>query len=244
MEIIPLTQGNFQVDKNKNFIPIISENNNQGISDGLNISVRPFVVITSNQTILLDAGLGSRDQESPPLSESIRAQGLVNDQITTILLSHLHKDHIGGLGYFRNGSFRPQFPNAKIYLQARELEFAQSQTQNPSYDQLLLNELACMPNLIRMDKQSDSITPEISYQVSGGHTPYHQVFWIRAYGKTVFYGGDVLPKISYINFPGAYKTDHDGKLALRERQQWVKTATKENWKILLYHDSQNEAAFL
>lgn len=57
------------------------------------------------------------------------------------MVSHLHKDHIEGIGYFVNGSFVQNFPNAKIYIQEREIDFALEQINNPSYVFEILNQL-------------------------------------------------------------------------------------------------------
>ncbi|MGJ1242627.1 hypothetical protein [Sphingobacterium siyangense] len=78
------------------------------------------------------------------------------------------------------------------------------------------------------------------YSVTGGHTPYHQVFWIKEDGETAFYGADNLPQMGYLNYQIAFKTDYDGKKAMEKRIIWKQRAQEEQWKILLYHDIENE----
>jgi len=158
------------------------------------------------------------------------------ENISKILISHFHKDHVDGLGRFGNGNFVPNFPDAKLYYQPRELEFAFSETGNPSYDFQKLKEIAKLPNLVALDADEGHIDDAISYAVSGGHTRFHQEFWIRENGQTVFYGADNLPQKTYIDFNIAYKSDYDGKQAAALRHDWKSSAEKENWTILLYHD--------
>jgi len=148
----------------------------------------------------------------------------------------LHKDHIGGIGYFENNSFKGNFPNASVYIQQRELDFAWTQQDSPSYDFELVEKLAALPNLVVLNDDNGKISDEIVYKVSGGHTPFHQEFWIKEKGQTVFYGADNLPTSSYLKYDIAYKTDYDGKRAMEERIVWKKQAKTEHWGILFYHD--------
>jgi len=46
--------------------------------------------------------------------------------------------------------------------------------------------------------------------------------------------------MGYLNYQIAFKTDYDGKKAMEERIIWKKRAKEEQWKILLYHDMENE----
>ncbi|WP_286862424.1 MULTISPECIES: MBL fold metallo-hydrolase [Sphingobacterium] len=123
--------------------------------------------------ILLDTGLGFTQNSEPLIYKSLAKENVLPTQITKILISHLHKDHIGGIGHFKNNSFRVNFPNASIYIQNRELDFALTQWDNPSYNYKIVKELARLTNVIRLNDNFGKITDEITYEVSGGHTPYH-----------------------------------------------------------------------
>lgn len=132
--------------------------------------------------------------------------------------------------------FEATFPNAKMYIQRRELDFALENKGNPSFDFDVLEKLIALPNIIWMDEDQGQITNEVSYEVVGGHTPFMQVFWIRENGETVFYGADDLPQSSYLKYHVAYKSDFDGRKAMELRLKWEKEAAQDRWKILLYHD--------
>lgn len=235
MKVIPLKQGNYTVNTNKKFTLIDADST----ATGTKVAIQPFLVITENDYVLMDTGLNSNQEEVPPVIHCIENENIKPEQITKVLISHLHKDHIDGIGYLSNGKLRGSFPNAMIYIQWRELEFALMQTGNPSYRIEMLQQLAQMPNVVLLDDDQGNITDEVTYQVSGGHTPFHQVFWVKEKGETIFYGADNLPQQNYLKYPLAFKNDFDGKKALEARQEWLEKGKQQKWKVLLYHDLEN-----
>lgn len=235
MKIIPLKEGNFSVSKTKDFTLITEENLNE--VGGIKMSVQPFLIITEKDYILLDAGIGwKNDTGQTVISEILKQENIRPEQITKILFSHLHKDHIDGAIRITDHGFEPVFPNAELYMQKRELDFARENPDNPQFDHAILEKLVQLPNIIWMHDDHGKITDEISFEVVGGHTPYLQVFWITENGKTAFYGSDNLPQESYVKYHVAYKSDYDGRKAMELRQLWQEKATTEHWNILLYHD--------
>lgn len=235
MKIIPLKEGNFSTNKTKDFTLLTDEN--KDVVKGIKMSVTPFLIITENDVILLDAGIGWKNENGETvISEILNKENIDPNQVTKVLLSHLHKDHIETV-ITRNGNgFEATFPNAEIYIQKRELDFAMENQGNHSFDFDTLEKLIGLDNIIWMDEDKGQITDEISFEVVGGHTPFMQVFWIKENNETVFYGADNLPQESYLKYHLAYKSDFDGKKAMELRIKWQKEALENHWKVLLYHD--------
>lgn len=235
MKIIPLKEGNFSVSKTKDFTLLTEQNFNE--VNGIKMSVQPFLIITGKDYILLDVGSGwKNDDGTTVISEILAKENIRPEQITKILFSHLHIDHIDGAIQVTEDSFKPVYPNAEIYIQKRELDFARENKDNPQFDHTILEQIVKLPGIVWMDDDQGNITDEISFEVVGGHTPYLQVFWIRENGETAFYGADDLPQESYLKYHVAYKSDHDGRKAKELRQRWQKEAAENHWQILLYHD--------
>lgn len=232
MDIVVLKEGNYAVGKNKDFILI---DDNTKVS-GIKIAVQPFLIKTRNDFILLDTGLGIINNDVPMIIQSLKENNINPEQITKVLISHLHKDHIGGLGYFKNNIFTANFPNAKTYVQQRELNFALKHQSSFSYDFEIVKKVLTLPNLVLQNDDNGKITDEIAYAVSGGHTPFHQEFWITENDESVFYGADNLPTNNYLRYDVNYKTDYNGRKAMGERIIWKNQAKQEHWKILFYHD--------
>lgn len=235
MKIIPLQYGVFRVSKDKVFTP--ADTPLQPDENGyLTMAICPFLIELPGHLILLDTGLGIESDGKPVIIKLINEAGYDATDVTTILLSHLHKDHVEGLGYYKDGIFVQNFPNATIFFQQREMDYALTQTQSHSFDLDILKEILSFENLSPMHGDEGKLGEYITYQVTGGHSPFHQVFFIEQDNEIAFYGADNLPQRAYLKFHIAYKTDYDGKKAMACRIQWEQEAKENNWQVLLYHD--------
>lgn len=232
VKVIALKEGNFYEDEVKNFLLI----KDQQLTTEIQLAVQPFLVITDKHNILLDVGLGYHEDGEYVMDTLLTKEGLTPLQIDCILLSHLHKDHINGLLKETSMGYECRFPNAKIYIQRREVSFSELAMDDVSFDYDILEEVLKLPNIVWMDKDEGVIEDVIHYKVVGGHTPYLQVFWIKDGDKIYFYGADDLPKQSYLDYPIAYKSDYDGKRAMQLRHEWKQKAIEENWIVMFYHD--------
>ena len=76
----------------------------------------------------------------------------------------------------------------------------------------------------------------IQYELTSAHSRYHQVFWIREEGKTIFFGGDDAPQLSQMKSRYVAKYDFDGKKCMELRRQWWEQGAREHWTFLFYHD--------
>ena len=106
MKIIPLSEGAFTVDKTKHFIPFDPatdklQDRNVG---SLLVEIQPFVIITSKDILLIDTGLGFKDPEGIlQIHKNLKKNGIDPSAVTKVLMSHLHKDHSGGIREEKNG---------------------------------------------------------------------------------------------------------------------------------------------
>ncbi|WP_116788151.1 MBL fold metallo-hydrolase [Flavobacterium psychrotrophum] len=243
MKIIPLNEGVFHVSNDKEFYQEGEALPNDG-KGFLTMAICPFLIELPNDLILIDTGLGFLKNGTPVIRQCIENAGYKVENITKVLLSHLHKDHTDGLGYFENGVFIQNFPQAAIYVQERELDNALTQSASHSYNQEVLQQLGYLDNIKFMNDDKGHIGDFITYEVTSGHSPFHQVFWIEHDGEIAFFGGDNLPQLAYLKYHIAYKTDFDGKKAMELRQKWEKQALENNWSLLFYHDVKRQVVKL
>jgi glyoxylase-like metal-dependent hydrolase (beta-lactamase superfamily II) len=237
MRIIPLSEGTFTIDQTKRFIPFDASKHEMSNrpSGSLLVEIQPFVVITEHDVILLDTGLGFHNADG---NLQIHQNLLDNDinplDVTKVLMSHLHKDHAGGAGLENKilHHFNVSFPNATYYVQKKELEFA-FEKGAPSFVPQELEVFKNMEKLILVEGEG-IIDNNIRYALSGGHSPFHQVFWIEEGGETVFFGGDEAPQLHQMKSRFIAKYDHDGKKAMELRQKWWEEG--KGWTFLFYHD--------
>ncbi|KUF43425.1 MBL fold metallo-hydrolase [Myroides marinus] len=234
IKVVPLKEGDFYEDEVKNFLPI----GDKVLTTEIQLAVQPFLIITDTHNTLLDVGLGYNEDGKYKIDELLAKEGLTPLDIDRILLSHLHKDHINGLVEETDRGYVCRYPNAKIYIQRREVAFAELSMDDVSFDYDILDEVLALPNIIWMNKDKGDIDEYFSYQVVGGHSPYMQVFWVKEDDQIIFYGADNLPKYNYLEYNMAFKSDYDGKLAMKWRTEWKIQAEAEHWTVLFYHDME------
>ena len=240
MRIIPLSEGSFTIDKTKEFIPFNPETDDlqKRTSGSLLVEIQPFLIITENDVMLMDTGLGFEESGELQIHKNIRKQGVDPNSVTKVLLSHLHKDHVSGAGRkHTDGSRVASFPQAVYYVQQRELEYA-TEKGFPSYEPESFAFLEHFSNLVKLEGNG-LIDGYIRYELTGGHCPFHQVFHIEEKGTHAFFGADVAPQLNQMKSRFVAKYDYDGRKCLELRQKWWETGKRENWTFLFYHDIKN-----
>jgi glyoxylase-like metal-dependent hydrolase (beta-lactamase superfamily II) len=237
MKIIPLSEGAFTIDKTKLFVPFdTSTDDLQARAIGsLLVEVQPFLVITTEDVLVLDTGLGFETGGTLQIHRNLADAGINPSDVTKVLISHLHKDHAGGIGrQDQSGARTLAFPKAKYYVQKRELDYA-FEKGFPSYHP---EELECLRNSAQVVllEGNGVLDGYIRYELTGAHCPFHQVFWIVDGGETVFFGADVAPQLQQMKTKFVAKYDFDGKKCMELRRQWWEQGEKEKWTFLFYHD--------
>jgi glyoxylase-like metal-dependent hydrolase (beta-lactamase superfamily II) len=125
MKIIPISEGAFTVDQSKKFIPFNIEKDDlqQRNKGSILVEIQPFVIITSNDILLLDTGLGFADENGQlQIHKNLAANGINASDVTKVLLSHLHKDHTGGIA--QPNKRIVSFENATYFVNKNEWEYA------------------------------------------------------------------------------------------------------------------------
>ncbi len=237
MKIIPLSEGSFTVDNTKLFVPfdVESENLQARPAGSLLVEIQPFVVITGNDILLLDTGLGFSDKNGKmQLHKNLENAGIDASSITKVLLTHLHKDHAGGISLDKDRG-KLSLPGATYYIQQREFELAEKKGF-PSFIPEELQALKDANNVMWLQDNEGSIDGYIQYKVTGAHSPLHQVFWIKDAEGIIFFGGDDAPQLQQMKHRFVAKYDYDGKKAMELRKEWWQEGEKEKWTFLFYHD--------
>ncbi len=236
MKIIPLSEGSFTIDKSKLFVPF-----EEGLDDlqerpkgSLLVEVQPFLVITTEDVLLLDSGLGFEKDGVLQLHKNMMDHGINPSEVTKVLMTHLHKDHAGGVSMNRDGKQVLSFPNATYFIQKAELDFALEKGL-PSYIPQELEVLKDHPQVKLLDGNG-VIDGYIKHEFTHAHSPFHQVFWIVDGGETVFFGGDDAPQLQQMKSKFVAKYDFDGKKCMELRQQWWEEGERSKWIFLFYHD--------
>jgi glyoxylase-like metal-dependent hydrolase (beta-lactamase superfamily II) len=181
MKIIPLSEGAFTIDSTKQFIPFDTAKDDlqQRTTGSLLVEIQPFAIITSKDILVIDTGLGFTNKDgSLQLHQNLLDNGINPMDVTKVLLSHLHKDHSGGVSKEDKilGQKFISFPNALYYVNKDEFDSAMAKGK-PSYTPTEFEILGSHDKV--MFTHGDGVVDDyIRYEVTGAHSPFHQVFWI------------------------------------------------------------------
>lgn len=235
MKALALYEGSFSVDATKTFIPFdpaIHDPKDRPAS--LFIYVQPFLVETGNDLIVLDTGLGFyNDQGEMMIHENIRKAGYDPQDVSLVLMSHLHFDHAGGMINQTQAKTSLTFPNAEYVIQRGEWEAAYSKPSR-SYKTEIFDFLQ-RSGSVHFIEGSGQFNREIVFELTGGHCENHQVFLIREDDHTLFFGADILPEPEQLLRKFIAKYDFDGRRSMELRQEYGHRAAEEQWECLFYH---------
>ncbi|WP_433790142.1 MBL fold metallo-hydrolase [Actinoplanes sp. CA-252034] len=179
------------------------------LDDPWRLTFRCFAVREPGGGVLLvDAGIGPSSDWSPSPGElpaRLADAGIAPDDVTTVLLTHLHTDHIGWAAVDRE----PYFRNARYLLQRDEV------THYPWLEETLLEPLRDRLHLL--DGRT-AVTAAVTAVPAPGHTPGHQAVLVSSGGADLLIGGDVVQHAVHLLDPEvgyAYDADPDVARATR-----------------------------
>lgn len=246
-QIFPLSEGVFTIGHDKIFHPFNPDMHqlNERPIGSLLVEVQPFLVITQKDVIVLDTGLGFKNENGQlQIHESLAKHNIQPQQVTKVLLSHLHKDHAGGVVYEdEKGLMKTTFPNANYFIFRKEAEQT-FEVGYPSYMPLEVEALIASQQVKWLDEKEGLIDGYIHYFHSGGHSKEHIVFLIEDGDEKIFFGGDEAPQLKQMKIRYIARYDHDGKKAMNLREQYAEQGKREGWEFLFYHDVQTPVSRL
>ena len=182
-------------------------------ASGFKHATNAFLIKAPGRNILVDSGTGA----GGIILDKIRKLGVTPEDIDTVLLTHMHGDHIGSLQ--RDG--RAVFPRARIYLSLRELEYF----TRTNINQGVVNALAPYGSQISaftpgtLNNRLTEILPGITPIAAYGHTPGHTVYLIESHGEKFLIAGDIL-HVALVQFPAPQISatyDMDAEMAATTR---------------------------
>lgn len=217
------------------------------------INTRCLLAESDSRKILVDTGTGTGwndkfneiygiDQSDFEIFGSLKNAGVNPDEITDVILTHLHFDHTGGTVIFRNGKPEPAFPNAKYYVQKKQYDWACDPTERDkaSYfpERFVTLADAGVLNFFDGDTQFDD---EITLKIINGHTFAQQMILFSDASQNILYAADFLPTVSHIPVPYVAGYDLQPLITIMEKKAILPVAVKEEWKIIFEHDSRTAA---
>lgn len=219
------------------------------------LSLRPFLLRDGEHTVILELGVGDRWSEkeldrygierSDTLDESLAEVGVAPEEVTHLVASHAHWDHIGAAVVEREGALAPRFPNARLSLPRVEADMVldPDPIRRGSYRPEDLEALEAL-GLVDRFEDGDTLLPGLRGHVLGGHSDGSSVITIdgeRGDPAAVFWG-DVCPTIHHAQPPYIMAYDVNAGLSYEVRSAWLERAATEGLLGLFYHDPDHPFA--
>ncbi len=198
------------------------------------------VVNTGKNLVLFETGMGAQKMFGPTtgrLIQSLKEAGIRPAQIDSVVCSHAHIDHIGGLVDAKN---KKLFPNATVYISQADFDFwtdEKDPKKNKDFVAHARKNLLPYRDRIKFIKDGEEFLPGITAMSAPGHTVGHMVFMLSSEGKQLALIGDLThhqvllverPRLEF-----AYDTDPKQSAATRVRYLDMLAANKT--PLLAYH---------
>lgn len=220
------------------------------------LNMRCLLIEGEGRLMLIDNGLGDKfdekfagifavDHEYAELNRSLNAVGYSVDDITDVIITHLHFDHCGGSTKKTADGLELVFKNARHLVQRDHWEWAQHPNvrERNSFLKENLEPLKASGQLDLLDGPAE-IAPGINVMLAHGHTEAMQLVKIADDNQTLVFAADLLPTHAHI--PPAWNMAYDlyPMKTIQEKAAFLEKAVENNWHLFFEHDPEVEVASL
>jgi glyoxylase-like metal-dependent hydrolase (beta-lactamase superfamily II) len=202
------------------------------------------VVRSGGRTILVDAGVGENPAlpRAGQLGHRLEAAGIDLADLTDVVLTHMHMDHIGGL--LVDGVKEQLRPDLRIHVAAAEVKFWAapdfSLTAMPEGFPAALESIAQQflreyRTYLRTFEEQHEIAPGVVVTRTGGHTPGHSVIRLKSGGDRLTFAGDAVFQVGFDHPDLQNGFEHDPEEAARVRVRLLREMAESGEMLLATH---------
>lgn len=221
----------------------------------IDMCTRALLLESTEKKILIDNGIGYKlseklnkiynvDYSEYTLEKSLKKLNFSKDDITDVILTHLHFDHAGGSTYFdEDRNLKPSFTNAVYHVQKKQFEWASnpSERDRASFFPENYQPLDSLKVLNKIDGEF-KFDLNITLLPVNGHTSNMQMIKISDGESTLLYLADLIPTAGHIPAPYIMGYDLFPLTTLEEKKKYLKDISNNNWMVFFEHDPYNECA--
>lgn len=223
----------------------------------INLAMRCLLVIDGDRKILIDNGIGDKQDErflkhfhlngEDTLKGSLGKLGLTKEDITDMVLTHLHFDHTGGSIEWNEDKSQliPAFKNANYWVSKAQWEWA-TQPNKREKASFLGENIQPMEasGQLRIIEKEGELFPGFDIKFFNGHTDGQAIPHINYKGRTVVFMADLLPSTAHIPIPWVMAYDTRPLLTLQEKESFYKEAIENDYVLFFEHDIYHECCTL
>ena len=211
-------------------------------------AMRCLLIEAHGRVILIDTGMGNKQDDKfrshfephgeDDLLASIARAGYTREEITDIVLTHLHFDHCGGAVQKRpNGDLELTFPNAIHWSEENHWKWATEPNPRERASFLKENILPIKESgMLKFVNDDTEIIPELWFAIADGHTHGMLIPHLEIGEETLVFMADLLPSPTHIPLAWVMGYDIDPLQTIREKEAFLAEATENNFILFYEHD--------
>lgn len=224
-------------------------------ANGCVLSMRSLLVSTDDEkVILIDNGAGDKHLRQlsyynffdlVDLKEELLKKGITPEQVTDVVLTHLHFDHCGysTRKNVATGRLLPSFPNATHWVSRRQWEnfLHPNALEKDSY--FIENMKAVEDSgLLRLIDTDTTLCPGIDLRLFDGHTPGQIVPYIAMPERTYVFAGDVIPLAASVSPEWISAYDTWPVISYQEKIRMLEEAARKKQALIYCHDAYTKCS--
>ena len=260
MKLHVIHAGNFKLDGGAMFgvIPKVIWNTLNPADDRnlCNWAMRCLQVEDGDRRILIDTGIGNKQSEkffgyyylngNHKLISSLNDVRLTHADITDVLLTHLHFDHVGGAVSMReDGTLVPSFPNAIYHVTETQWNHALKPNAREKASFLQENFVPLQESgVLNFVEHGEMLTPNIRIHSVNGHTMGMITPEISYNGKKIVYCADLIPSSNHVPVHYTMGYDIEPLVVMQEKKKLYEEMDSANTLYFFEHDLETECARL
>lgn len=210
----------------------------------ITLATRSLLIRGEGICALVDVGCGNKWSEKEqtifnftPIIEQTPA--FHPEEITDLIITHLHFDHAGGLTYYNaDGVLQPSYPQATIWLQHDNYETAIDPNIRERASYLPEHIAQLKQGTLKLVQGTCEILPDIWVHQSDGHTRGLQYIEIRGGDAPILYPSDLIPTSHHLPLPYHMGYDMCAQTLLEEKAPFLERALQEKALIVFEHDPE------
>lgn len=257
MKLFPIHITNFKIDGGAMFgvVPKVMWQTKYPADENnlCNWALRSLLIDTGERVVLIDNGYGDKQDEKyfshvylnggDGLEGAFKKHGYTFNDVTDVILTHLHADHCGGGVKFNTdrSGYELTFKNATYWVSKPHWEWAMNPNKQEGAAFLKENIIPMMESgKLKFVEKDMELYPGINLRLYNGHTVGQIIPFINTGKKTVVFVADLIPSTAHIPLVWNMAYDVRPMDMLQEKEDFLNEAVKNNYTLFFQHDLYNE----
>lgn len=255
--LFPIEAGRFKLDGGAMFgivpKPLWEKRIPADERNRITLAMRCLLLVGNGKVILIDTGIGDKheakfadifgiDHEHSTLEGSLAQLGYAPEDVTDVILTHLHFDHCGGATRRDGDRIIATFPNATYHVQHEHWEWAMQPNVRERASFLKENfEPLAKDSTARLNLLAGGgeFAEGIELLVVNGHTRAMQVVKVCDEQSTLLFAADLVPTAAHVPLPWVMAYDIEPLRTIQEKERILGEAADKGWLLFFEHDDSH-----